>query len=440
MQVAVESTTGLERRMTVELPEEGVSQEVGERLRRLTRTARIPGFRPGKVPMNVVARRFGPAVRDEVVGELVRSSFADAVTGEQLRPAGEPRIDSLESESGQGLRYTAVFEVLPEIRLTGLDTVEVRRPAAGVEEADVDRMVETLRLRAREWREAPRGVREGDRATLDFEGKLDGEPFDGGTAEDRVVEIGAGHLVPDFEHGVLGMEPGAEREVEVRFPGDYPAERLAGRTAVFRVAVRKVEEGVLPEVDAEFVRRLGVQSGEVEEFRRDVRANLERELEAAVSAVTRNRLLDALLERHPLEVPEVLVAQELHLQQARQAAALGRHGLDAGRAGAGGDGDEALARRRVQLGLLLSEVVSEHDAEPDPDAVRAEVERMAAAYEDPAQVVSWFYADPARVRRIELQLAESRALAAVLERVRVVDEPATFDDLMNPGQTSGASS
>lgn len=441
MQVAVESTTGLERRMTVELPEEGVSQEVGERLRRLMQTVRLPGFRPGKAPMNVVARRFGPAVRDEVVGELVRSSFADAVTGERLRPAGEPRIDSLESESGRGLRYTAVFEVLPEIRLDGLESVEIRRPAAGVEEADVDRMVETLRRRAREWREAPRGAREGDRVTLDFEGKLDGEPFEGGTAEDRVVEIGAGHLVPDFENGVLGMESGAEREVEVRFPGDYPAERLAGRTAVFGVAVRKVEEGVLPEVDAEFVRKLGVASGEVEDFRRDVRANLERELEAAVSAVTRNRLLDALLERHPLEVPEALVARELHVQRARQAAALEMHGLDAARAAeAAGGGDEALARRRVQLGLLLSEVIAEHDAEPDPDAVRAEIERMAATYEDPAQVVGWFYADPARVRRIETQLAESRALAAVLERVRVVDEPATFDDLMNPGQTSEASS
>ena len=432
MQVSVESTSGLGRRLTVELPEEGVEQEVGTRLDNLMRTVRIPGFRPGKAPMKVVARRFGAAVRDEVVGDLLRTSFADALASEELRPAGEPRIDSMESTPGTGLKYTAVFEVFPEIRLTDVESIEIRRPAAEVKESDVDRMIETLRERRRDWREVVRAARAGDRITFDVEGEVDGRPLEGSTGENRVVEIGAGQALPELDRGLAGMEPGSTREIEVRYPEDHPSPRLAGKTAVMRVEARKVEEGELPEVDADFIRGLGVDTGEPDDFRRDVRSNLERELEAATAAVTRNRLLDALLERHPVDVPESLVAEEL-----------GRAGLgeatevpgDAAREAA-----EAGARRRLQLGLLLAQIVSDHDLTPDPAAVRAEIERMAATYEDPAQVVSWFYSDPSRLRPVETRLVEHQAIEATLARVRVVDEPSEFDDLMKPGQTSEASS
>ena len=432
MQVSVESTSGLGRRLTVELPEEGVEQEVGTRLDNLKRTVRIPGFRPGKAPMKVVARRFGAAVRDEVVGDLLRTSFANALASEDLRPAGEPRIDSVESTPGTGLKYTAVFEVFPEIRITDLDSIEVRRPTAEVQESDVDRMVETLRERRRDWQEVARAARAGDRITFDVEGEVDGRPLEGSTGENRVVEIGAGQVLPDLDRGLAGMEPGSTREIEVRYPEDHPSPQLAGKTAEMRVEARKVEEGELPEVDADFIRGLGVDTGELDDFRRDVRSSLERELEAATGAVTRNRLLDALLERHPVDVPESLVAEEL-----------GRAGLGTPAEVPGDAAHEAAAagvRRRLQLGLLIAQIVSDHDLTPDPGAVRAEIERMAATYEDPAQVVSWFYSDPGRLRPVETRLVEHQAIEATLARVKVVDEPSEFDDLMKPGQTSEASS
>ncbi len=432
MQVSVESTAGLERRLTVELPEEGVEREVGTRLDNLMRTARIPGFRPGRAPMKVVARRFGSAVRDEVVGDLVRTSFADALASEELRPAGEPRIDSVESAPGAGLRYTAVFEVFPDIRLTDLGSIEVRRPTAEVKDSDVDRMIETLRQRRRDWREVARGAQSGDRITFDVEGELDGRPLEGSAGENRVVEIGAGHVLPDLDRGLVGLEPLSARDIEVRYPDDHPSPLLAGNSAVMHVEVRKVEEGVLPEVDPDFIRGFGVESGDLDDFRRDVRSNLERELEAAAGAVTRNRLLDALLERHPIEVPGALVAEEL-----------GRAGLG-GPAEAPGDAEreaaEASVRRRLQQGLVLAQIVSDQDLAPDPGAVRAEIERMAVTYEDPAQVVSWFYSDPGRLRPVESRLVEQQSIDAMLAQVKVMDEPSEFDELMNPGQTSEASS
>ena len=439
MQVSVESTVGLERRLTVELPEEGVEREVGSRLDHLMRTARIPGFRPGRAPMKLVAKRFGAAVRGEVVGELVRSSFADALESERLRPAGDPRIDSVESAPGAGVKYTAVFEVFPEIPLTDLESVEVRRPAAAVKDSDVDRMVETLRRRRREWREAARPAEEGDRVTFTLAGEVDGRPLDGSAAGERVVEIGAGGSLPDLENALLGMEPLSENDVEFRYPDDY-APALAGKRAALHVVVRKVEEGVLPEVAAEFIRGFGVESGETDDFRRDVRENLERELQGATSVVVTNRLLEALLERHPVAVPEVLVAEELR----RMGQSPGTGGArDAGEAFPGaeaeaGSGTEAAVRRRLQLGLMLARIVSDHGVAPDPAAVRSEIERMASTYEDPSQVIGWFYSDPERLRPVRSRIAERQAVEAMLARVRLVDEPAEFDELMNPGQTSEA--
>ena len=430
MQVSVESTSGLERRLTVELPEDGVEQEVGTRLDNLMRTARIPGFRPGRAPMKVVARRFGAAVRDEVVGDLLRTSFADALASEELRPAGEPRIDSVESAPGTGLKYTAVFEVFPEIRLADLESVEVRRPTAEVRQADVDKMIETLRERRRDWREVTRGAGKGDRITFDIDGEVDGSPLDALSGENRVIEVGAGQALPDLDNGLAGMEPGSARNIEVGYPEDHPSPQLAGKTATMRVEAHKVEEGVMPEVDAEFIRGFGVESGELDDFRRDVRSNLERELGAATAATTRNRLLDALLERHPVDVPESLVAEEL----GRAGAAVEAAGDAAVEAAAAG------ARQRLRYGLMLAQLVSDHELSPDPSAVRAEVERMAATYEDPAQVVGWFYSDPSRLRPVEIRLVEQQAIEATLARVKVVDEPSEFDELMNPGQTSEASS
>ena len=433
MEVSVESRSGLERRMTVELPAEGVEREVGTRLDNLVRTARIPGFRPGRAPMKIVAQRFGAAVRDEVVGELLRSSFTDALAREALRPAGEPVIDSVETAPGSGLRYTAVFEVFPEIRLDQLESTEVRRPTADVTESDVDRMVETLRERRREWREVARGARPGDRITFDIEGEVDGQALEGSVGENRVVELGAGHAVPDLDRGLAGMDPGSGRDIEVSYPADHPSPRLAGKTAVMHVEASKVEEGIKPEVDGDFIRALGVESGSLDDFRLNVRENLERELETAVAAVTRDRLLDALLERHPVEVPESMLAEEL----AR--AGLGR-GADEAPGRKVPEAAQEGARHRLRQGLMLAHIVADLDLSPNPSAVRAEVERMAATYENPSQMIGWFYSEPSRLRPVESRLVEREAVEATLARVKVIDEPAEFDELMNPGQTSEASS
>ena len=433
MQVSVESTSALERRMTVELPAEGVERKIGTRLDNLVRTARIPGFRPGKAPMRVVASRFGAAVRDEVVGELLRSSFVDALAREELRPAGEPVIDSVETGPGTGLRYTAVFEVFPEIRLDGLESIEVRRPTAEVKESDVDRMVETLRERRREWREVTRAAEPGDRITFDVEGEVDGQPLEGSVGENRVVEIGAGHAVPELDRGLRGMEPGSARDIEVSYPQDHPSPRLAGKTAVMHVEASRVEEGIRPEVDAEFIRALGVESGALDDFRSHVRANLERELATAAAAQTRSRLLDALLERHRVDVPESLLAEEL----ARSGLREGAHETSGG---ARGNAAEETVRHRLRQGLMLAHLVADLGLVPDPAAVRAEIERTASTYEDPAQVVAWFYSEPGRLKPVESRLVERDAVEATLARVNVIDEPCEFDELMNPGQTSEASS
>ena len=439
MQVSVDTTAGLERRLTVELSEEGVAEEVGSRLDHLMRTARIPGFRAGRAPMKLVAKRFGSAVREEVVGELMRSSFAEALQSERLRPAGDPRIDSVESAPGAGVRYTAVFEVFPDIALTDLESVEVRRPTAAVKDSDVDRMVETLRRRRREWREVERAAERGDQVTFTLAGEVDGRLLDSGAAGERVVEIGAGGSLPELESTLVGMEPLSENDVEFRYPDDY-APALAGKHAALHVVVRKVEEGVLPEVDADFIRGFGVRSGQTDDFRRDVRENLERELEAATSAVVRNRLLEALLERHPFEVPEVLVAEELRrMRQPTDVAGTRNPGDTLPESGAEPEpGMEAAARHRLRLGLMLARIVSDHGAAPDPAAVRAEIERMASTYENPSQVTGWFYSEPERLRPVESRVAERQAVEAVLGRVRIVDEPAGFDEVMNPGQTSEA--
>ena len=429
MQVSVESTSGLERRLTVELPEEAVEQEVGTRLDNLMHTARVPGFRPGKAPMKVVARRFGAAVRGEVVGDLVHKSFHEALAREALRPAGEPRFGPLQTEPGSGIRFTAVFEVFPDIRITDLDSIEVRRPDVAVKESDVDNTIEGLRRQRRDWREVTRGAQAGDRITCDTEGEMNGRLVDELSREHQVVEVGAGGAVPDLDHGLVGMEPHSARDIEVRFPDDHPMPSLAGRTARMHVEVRSVEEGVLPELDADFIRGFGVESGEFEDFRREVRSNLERELEAATAALTRNRLLDALLARHPVDVPVALMAEELG--HAGVANPSGDHASDAA---------VASVRLRLQRGLMLSQLVSDHGRPPDSAAVRAEIERIAATYEDSARMVSWFYSDEARLGTVRIRVAEREAVEETLARVKVVDEPSEFDELMNPGQTSEAPS
>jgi trigger factor len=429
MQVSVESGAGLERRMTVQLPGEKVDQEIERRLKKLAGTVRMDGFRPGKVPLRVVRQRFGGQVRQEVYGDLIRDSYATAVQQESLRPAGDPRIESLDDEAGDGLSYTAVFEVMPDIRVQDLKALSVKRPAVEVTDADVDKMLENLRRQRKAWEPVDRPAAEGDQLTISFKGYLEGDEFEGGSAEKVPLELGAGNMVPGFEQGLEGASAGEGRSLEVRFPDDYRAEHLAGKDVRFDVEVHEVKEGRLPPVDEEFAKAFGVADGDVDALRRDVRANMERELKQTLRSVIKNRVMDALLEHIPLEVPGALVDREAaHLKEQARAEMAG-----AGQRSAVDLPSEMFAdqaRRRVALGLIIAEIVRRNDIRVEADRVKAAVEEIADSYEDPQQVISWYYGNKEQLAAVENLALEDQVVEWVLAQGRVEDEPVSFDELM----------
>lgn len=436
MEVAVETTSGLERRMTVQLPEDAVSSQVDERLRDMVRSARIPGFRPGKVPLKVITRRYGKQVRDEVVGELVQSSFYDAITREELRPAGGPVIDPLNAEPGQGISYTAVFEVYPQLDISSVDGMQIERPTAEVTDANVDAMIETLRRQRREFDEVERAAEDGDRVTIDFEGSIDGVPFDGGKAEAFPLELGSSGMIDGFEEGISGMSAGESKTIQVTFPEDYRAENLAGKTADFAVTVHKVEAPRLPEVDEEFVKAFGVGDGTVDSFRDEVRQNMERELRERLRSRTKEAVMDRLLESNTVELPNALVEEEQQRLLQSRTEELRQQGYDAEQLGLTTDDFDAHARRRVALGLLLAEIIRTHGLQADQDKVREVVESIASTFEQPQQVLAWYYGDRSRLAEIESSVLEDQVVELLLERASVSEAPTTFDELMNPVQTS----
>jgi len=440
MQVAVETTQGLERRMTVEVPEDALSQEVDSRLRSMVGEVQIPGFRRGKVPMKVLAKRFGRQVRDEVVGEVLRSSFVDAVENENLRPAGGPAIDPISAEPGEGLSYTAVFEVYPDIELGELSALKLSRPAAEVHDADVDAMYEVLRTQRKAWNAVERAAENGDRVTIDFVGRVDGEEFPGGKAEAFPLELGLGRMIPGFEEGLVGAKAEETRELELAFPETYHEESLKGKAVVFSTTVHTVEAPELPEIDEAFIKTFGVEDGTPESFRQEVRANMERELQNAVKARTKDGVMNALLEANEVEVPNALVNEESQRIFQTRAQELANAGIDPSRLELSVEAFRDEAQRRVQLGLLLAEVIREADLKPDPMTVRDQVEKIAESYEDPSQVINWFYSEPGRLNEIESQVLEEAAVESVLAKADVAEESLSFDALMNPGQTSSEAS
>ena len=436
MQVAVETTQGLERRMTVELPEDALSQEVDSRLRSMSGQVQIPGFRRGKVPMKVLAKRFGRQVRDEVVGELLRSSFIDAVENENLRPAGGPTIDPINAEPGEGLSYTAVFEVYPDIELGDLSSLKLSRPVVEVQDADVDAMYDVLRKQRKTWNTVERPAEDGDRVTLDFVGRVDGEEFPGGKAEAFPLELGLGRMIPGVEEGLVGVKAEESRELELSFPEGYHEESLAGKPVVFDVTVNTVEASELPEIDEEFIKTFGVEDGTPESFRQEVRANMERELENTVKMRIKEGVMNALLEGNEVEVPNALVTEESQRIFQTRAQELANAGIDPARLELSVEAFRDEADRRVRLGLLFAEVIRAADLKADPMTVREQVEKIAESYEDPSQVINWFYSEPGRLNEIESQVLEEAAVESVLAKAEVAEESLSFDDLMNPGQTS----
>jgi trigger factor len=429
MEVTVE-TAGLERRMRVQLPEDRVSSEVQRRLQDLSKQARIPGFRPGKVPMKVIQQRYGRQVRDEVVGDLLQSSFYDALVQEKLRPAGSPSIER--DAAGDGLTYTATFDVYPEVQLPPLETLRIRRPVAAVGDADVDGMIETLRRQRRTWSEVERAATASDRVVVDFEGFMDGAPLENAKGEDFPLELDAGRMIPGFEDGLVGAQAGESRTLELSFPEAYHAGELAGRPVRFEVTVKKVEEPGLPEVDEAFAASFGVTEGGADALRREVRSNMQRELEQVLQNLTKQRTMDALLEGQNIELPAALVEEEARRALERRKLELAHSGMDPEQAGLDPAQLEDEARLRVSLGLVLSEVIRDNELRADPQKVRARIEGIAATYEQPGEVVNWYYGSPERLADVETAVLEEQVVDWVLQRAQVSDEEMSFAELMSP--------
>jgi len=430
MQVSVETTGALERRIEVSVPRERIDQAIDERLKRVSRTAKMKGFRPGKVPYKVVKQQFGAQVRQEVLSDLMQSSFAEAVTEQKLKPAANPRIEPISVEPDQDLRYRATFEVFPEIELKGVEGIAVARPAAEVRDADVDAMVLNLREQRPRFAEVERACAEGDRVTMDFEGKIDGAEFEGSKGVDVAVLLGGGRMLKDFEAGIIGMKAGEQKQIDVPYPADYHNAALAGKVAKFDVHVKKVEEKSLPELDDEFCREYGVLEGGLEQLRKEVRDNMERELSDNVRARIKQQLLDGLLAANPVEVPNSLVDSQVREMQIDAARRMGAR--DASQV----PPPEAFlesARKRVALGLLVGELIRTKGVKIDRARVEQRLAELAATYPEPEAILKAYREDANAMRQVENLVLEDQVVDLLLEKAKVKDQPATFKDVMNFG-------
>ena len=430
MQVSVESTGSLERRMEISVPKEEIEQAVDERLKKVSRTARLKGFRPGKAPIKVIRQQFGAQVRQEVLTDLVQSSFAQAVTEQKLTPAAGPRIEPISSAPGEDLKYRATFEVYPEVALKQVDGLAVTRPVAEVSEADIEAMIQNLREQRPQFEAVERESREGDRVTMDFAGTIDGKSFEGGDGTDVAVILGAGRMLKDFETGITGAKAGEHKAVSVRYPDEYHNKDLAGRTAEFSVHVKKVEEKQLPPLDDAFCREYGVNEGGVEQLLSEVADNMRRELDANVRARLKQQLFDRLLEVNPLDVPKALVDQQVREMQVDTARRMGAK--DASQVPPP-DAFVEPARRRVALGLLIGELVRTQGLQVDRARVDARLGELVATYPDPDAILKAYRQNPDAMRQVESMVLEDQVVDYLLDRAKVTEQPSSFKELMNFG-------
>jgi len=426
----VETLEGLERRVSVTLPAADIERQVDTKLKQLSRNIKMPGFRPGKVPMKLVAQTYGPQVRSEVLSDAVQKSFNDAVKEANLKVAGFPRIEKKDGADTATLEFSATFEVYPEVKVGDLANAKVERPQVSVDDAAVDKTIDILRKQRTRFVVVERAAKEADRITVDFEGKIDGQPFQGGSAENFVFRIDDGRMLPEFNAAARGMAPGESKTFELTFPADYHGKEVAGKQASFTLRVKKIEEPQLPELDAEFAKQLGVADGDIEKMRQEIRANVERETAKRVEARVKSQVLQALIDATPLELPKSLIQMEAQQLVERASADLQARGLKPGQVPLDPAVFEATAKRRVALGLIIGELARTENLQPKPAEVRAVVEQEAATYESPAEVVKWFYMQPQRLSEMEGVALEANVVKWVLSKVKVEDKPTAFDDLM----------
>lgn len=437
MRVSIENAGGLTRRMTVRIPPERVEKAVEDKVRHAGRHARIPGFRPGKVPYKVLYQRYADSARAEVAGELVQSTYPEAVEQEGLKPAGQPRVELDEQSPESGLAYTASFDVFPEIELKGLEKIEVEKPVTEVTDADVDRTVERLREQHKEYAEVERASADGDRVVIDFVGRIDGEAFEGGGGNDVEVVLGEGRFLPDLERALVRREAGENFHVDVSFPGDYGAEHLAGKTADFEVTVKSVAEPRLPEIDAAFLQKFGVEEGGEAALREKVAESLNREIDNAVNRHIKSQVMDGLLEANPIEVPAGLVEEEIERMRGEALSRLPEQMREDPERVRELLPDENLregAQRRVALGLLISEVISAKEIELDRERVDAKLDELASGYEQPEAVKGYYRSNPQMMQGVEAMVMEDQVVEMLLADAKIREREIGVDELLGTEQ------
>ena len=432
MQVSVETTSGLERRLTITIPADQIEGEIAKRLQDLSRRVRLDGFRPGKVPMKVVKRRYGLGARQEVLGEQMQQAFIEAVTQEKLNPAGAPKVEPKTDEDGKDFEFVATIEIYPEIELNDFSGVEVERPVAEVKDEDINEMIETLRQQSKTFEDVERAAETGDQIVFDYVGTKGGEEFDGGKAENSTLELGSGRMIPGFEDGLVGVSAGEEKTLELTFPEDYHAEELKGQAVEFACKVHKVQAAALAELNEEFFERFGVTEGGEEAFRAEVRKNMERELRQAVKAKVKNQVMDGVLAGHEFEVPSPLVSQEIDRmrEQAVQQFGGAQGGFDPKQLPA--ELFQKDAEKRVALGLLVGEIVKQKEVKVDDDRVRAMVEEMASAYQEPQQVIDWYYSNDEQLSQIKYVVLEEQVVDTILDAAKVTEAECSYQDAIKP--------
>ncbi len=436
MQVSVESTSALERRMTIGVPAERIETEVTKRLQQTARRAKIAGFRPGKVPMSVIRQRYEDAARQEALGDLIQSTFYEAVVEQKLNPAGSPAVEPKVFEKGKDLEYIATFEVFPEFEVSGLDGIAIERLQAEVGEADVDNMLEILRKQNTRFEASEnRAAEEGDQVSIDFVGKIDGEAFPGGSAKNSLLIIGSKRMIPGFEDGLVGVKAGEERVLNLSFPEDYQNLDLAGKAAEFTVTVNSVSEPKLPELNEEFFALFGINENGLEGFRAEVRKNMERELRQAIKTKVKNQVMDGLLAANPIEVPKALVANEVNRLRAQ---AVQQFGGNIKPDQLPAELFDEQASRRVVLGLIIAELVKQYELKPDEARVRELIEEMASAYQEPQQVVAWYYKNEQQMNEVRSVVLEEQVVDTVLQKAKVTDKAVSYEEAVKPAEAPQA--
>jgi len=429
MQVSVENTSALERRMTIGVPAERIETEVNKRLQQTARKAKIPGFRPGKVPMSVIRQRYEDGARQEALGDLIQATFYEAVVEQKLNPAGAPAVEPKSFEKGKDLEYVATFEVFPEFTVAGFDRISVERLSADVADSDLDNMLEVLRKQNVRFEVADRAAQNEDQLNIDFVGKVDGEVFAGGSATGTQLVLGSGRMIPGFEDGLVGAKAGEERVLNVTFPEDYQNLELAGKAAEFTVTVNTVSEPKLPELNEEFFKQFGIKETGIEGFRTEVRKNMERELRQAIKSKVKNQVMDGLLAANPIEVPKALLENEVNRLRVQ---AVQQFGGNIKPDQLPAELFEEQAKRRVELGLIVAEVVKQFDLKPDDARVREMIQEMASAYQEPEQVVAWYYKNEQQMNEVRSVVLEEQVVDTVLQKASVTDKSVSYEEAVKP--------